>query len=148
MAKPLNEFGGWLYFFYIWQLIGLVGGTILSFLSIISCISAPDKIEGNLLPVIIGLIFEIILLVISLFIILKIRINIMINTKFIKNLLWIDFGLSIVFVIIIISLTSQSIYNITLLAGYLRSGFGSIVLSLIWILYFNYSKRVKQYYIR
>ena len=149
MAKPLNEFGGWLRFFQITNIIGVVLLGISIFMSTLAI--ADFFIEQNYKEVI-ELTVIALDIIITFILTLKILWVLKIRDKCIpvtirRCLLWI-----LIFSIIFLGVEISVVYWINgwkLLNEDYQSFRGSIqtvVFCLIWISYFKKSKRVSLYY--
>ncbi len=150
MAKPLNQFGGWLRFLQVMSILGIVIGTIATvFVSyvIFEKYASGEFIQDELKA---SLLFILVEFPVSFYFVFKILMNLNkkspespdIISRYIRyNLIFIVL-ISIVelFVYISIGDASSSIYET------LKSLIGTAVGASIWLSYFKQSIRVKEFY--
>jgi len=151
MAKPLNEFGGWLRFF---QIINIIGVVFLGISIFMSTLAIADLFMAQNYKVMVELIVIALEIIIMFILTLRILWVLKIRDKCIpitirRCLLWI-----LIFSIIFLGAEISVVYWINggkLLNEDYQSFRGSIqtvIFCLIWLSYFKISKRVSLYYNR
>ena len=149
MAKPLNEFGGWLRFFQITNIIGTVFLIIVIALSILSTVSLLITAEYK---EVVGMIVMTIDITITVGFTIMILWNIKKKDEStpakIRYYLLLILIFSLVFLVIEIPVTNWicdrklSFINFQ----YFQDAARSVIFCLIWMSYFKKSKRVSLYY--
>jgi len=148
MAKPLDEFGGWLFYFYIMRIISLICTVILLLLIFTQVLFLSDINQIALLERLMSSVYYIIYFFITFNILRNIKIKLNITphkiVNYLKTLLIITLiALPIEFIITyLINDKTMTPAGFNIIFNFLLF----VAFCLIWIEYFKYSDRVELFY--